>query len=106
MNLTDDGSLILSLRNSAAITYRMERDTGSVVIREVKSPSGENREQEVFRMLDTARCEFKIKDSPDRVTLELDSEIPGEVGLKRVEMRVTATANRWPKVTVQLGAKP
>jgi len=106
MKLADDGSLELTLKDSETVTYRMENGVGSVVIREVKSSGGENREQEVFRMLDTASCKFEIQDSPDRVTLELDSEIPGETGLARVEMRVSATANRWPNVTAHLGATP
>ena len=106
MKLADDGSLELSLKDSETVTYRMENGDGSVVIREVKRPGGETRAQEVFRMLDTASCKFEIQDNPDRVTLELDSEIPGEIGLKRVEMRVSATANRWPNVTAYLGATP
>jgi hypothetical protein len=105
--MTGDGTLKLTLKESDIITYRMASGDVMAVIREVKRSSGENVvEQDVFRMLDTAKCEFKILESPDRVLLQVDSEIPGEVGFKRVEMRVYATANRWARVTARLGATP
>ena len=104
--MADDGTLKLTLKESGVITYRMASGDVTAVIREVKKSSGENLEQDVFRMLDTAKCEFKIEESPDRVLLQVDSEIPGEVGFKRVEMRVSATANRWARVTSRVGAKP
>ena len=104
MAIAEDGSLILTLNASTSITYRMESNARSVVIREVKRSSDANYQQDAFRLLDTAKCEFKIKDNPDRVTLELNSKIPGEVELERVEMRVSATANRWPQVSSKLGA--
>ncbi len=104
--MTDDGTLVLTLKESGAITYRMASDDVTAVIREVKNSGGEKVEQDIFRMLDTAKCEFKIEYSPDRVILQVDSEIPGEVEFKRVEMRVSATANRWARVTARLGATP
>ena len=104
MAIREDGSLFLTLNASTSITYRMESDARSVVIREVKRSNDANYQQETFRLLDTAKCEFKIKDNPDRVTLELNSKIPGEVELERVEMRVSATANRWAQVLSKLGA--
>ena len=102
----EDGSLILTSSASNSITYRMESGLRQVVIREVKDSSDANLQQEVFRMLDSAKCEFKILENPDGVTLKLNSRIPGEVELERVEMRVSATTNRWPLVSAQLGATP
>ena len=104
--VTDDGTLKLTLKESGVITYRMASGDVTAVIREVKNSGGENVEQDVFRMLDSAKCEFKIEDRPDRVVLQVDSEVPGEAGFKRVEMRVSATANRWARVTARLGATP
>jgi hypothetical protein len=106
LKIDDAGTLILTLKESGAIAYRMESGVVSIVIREVKNSGGENIGQDVFRMLDTAKCEFHIEDNPDRVTLQINSEIPGEVGLRRVEMRVSATSNRWPRVAARLGATP
>ena len=104
--MTDDGTLKLTLNESGVITYRMASGDVTAVIREVKNSGGENVEQDVFRMLDTAKCEFKIEDRPDRVVLQVDSEVPGEAGFKRVEMRVSATPNRWARVTAKTGATP
>jgi hypothetical protein len=106
MEITEDGSLILTLKASTSITYRIEGGARPVVLREVTRSSDANHPQDVFRLLDSAKCEFKIKENPNRVTLELNSRIPGEVELERVEMRVSATANRWPQVSAQLGATP
>ena len=106
MVIAEDGSLILTLNASTSITYRIESGTRPVVIREITRASDANHPQDVFRLLDSARCEFTIKDNPDRVTLELNSMIPGEVDLERVEMRVSATTNRWPKISSHLGATP
>ena len=104
--LGDGGTLFLTLEDVGTITYRIASSNGSIVIRELKRSSGENTEQDVFRMLDSAQCEFKLKDNPDRVLLDVDSEIPGEPGSKRVEMRVSAVTNRWLSVAPNLGETP
>ncbi len=103
MAITEDGSLMLTLDATKSISYRMESGARQVVIREVKGSSDANHQQEVFRLLDSAKCKFNIEDNPDRVTLELNSQIPGEIELERVEMRVSATANRWPQISSHLG---
>lgn len=97
-SLTEDGSLILVLSDSESITYRTMGGAQSAVIREVKKSNDKIHQQDVFRVLDAAESKFTIDDRLDRVILEIKTSIPGEVDLKRMEMRVSATANRWQQV--------
>ena len=97
-SLAEDGSLILVLTDSESITYRTMGGAQSAVIREVKKSNDKIHQQDVFRVLDAAESKFTIDDQLDRVILEIKTSIPGEVDLKRMEMRVSATANRWQKV--------
>ena len=102
--LSEDGSLILTLSGSGAIVYRQESDASSLVIREVKTSNSEIHQQDVFRMLDSATCKFQIIEKPNQVAMKVDCNIPGEVDLQRMEMRVLATPNRWSQVASKLGA--
>lgn len=104
--LNDDGSLILTFAEPESIAYRMEKGVRPSLVRELKPSDEVNKRQEFFRLLDNAKCEFKITDAPHRVTLDISTEIPGEDQLQRVELRVSATANRWSLLTLPPGASP
>jgi type II secretory pathway component PulJ len=104
--LTDDGSLILTFVESESIAYRMESGVRPSLVRELKRSGEVNKRQEFFRLLDSAKCGFKISDTPHCVTLDISTEIPGGDQLQRVELRVSATVNRWSLLTSQPGAAP
>ena len=101
-----DGSLTLMFTESETITYRLESGVRPSLVRELKQSHDANKRQDFFRLLDNAKCEFKIKDSPYRVTLDINTEIPGEDQLQRVELRVVATANRWSQLASHTGVSP
>ena len=101
-----DGSLTLTFTEFETITYRMESGVRPSLIRELKQSIDANKRQDFFRLLDNAKCEFGIKHSPHRVTLDINTEIPGEDQLKRVELRVSATASRWSQLASHTGEAP
>ena len=101
-DLGQNGSLVLTYKDLESVTYRLEKGFHSFLVRETKASSNERIRQDTFRLIDNCRCEFTIQDDPNRVTLEIYFSPPEESETQRIELRVSATTNRWGQILSKL----